>query len=134
MLHSTAEAFLFDVDGTLLLSDDPNTGAGGARALGGAAELLRTLRQRGRRYACFTNGTGQAPPAVAAKLRAAGLVVEDAQVLTPASVAADHIRQTYPGEAVLAFGTAGLLEPLTAAGIACVTTEAAERARVVLIG
>src|SRR5262249_41618689 len=37
-------------------------------------------------------------------------------------------------EAVLAFGTAGLLEPLTAAGIACVTTEAAERARVVLIG
>ena len=113
-----AEAFLFDVDGTLLLSDDPNTGAGGARALGGASELLRTLRQRGRRYACFTNGTGQAPPAVAAKLRGAGLVVEDAQVLTPASVAADHIRQTYPGEAVLAFGTAGLLEPLTAAGIA----------------
>jgi 5'-nucleotidase len=129
-----AEAFLFDVDGTLMLSEDPNTGAGSARALPGAADVLQTLRAQGKRYACFTNGTGQVPQAIAAKLRAAGLDVHDEQMLTPASVAAEHIRHAYPGEAVLAFGTAGLLEPLSQAGVRCVRLENADQARVVLIG
>jgi NagD protein len=122
------------VDGTLVLSEDPNTGAGAARPLPGAAELLRTLRQRGVRYACFTNGTGQLPPAIAAKLRGVGLDVADSDVLTPATVAAEHIRRTYPGEPVLAFGTSGVLEPLREMDIHLLPVEEAERAKVVLIG
>src|SRR5262252_2957767 len=98
MRLSTANAFLFDVDGTLLLSEDPNTGAGGTRALHGAAEVLQQLQADCKRYACFTNGTGQVPRELAAKLRGAGLEVADGQVLTPASVAAEHIRYAYPGE------------------------------------
>jgi NagD protein len=128
-----ADAFVFDVDGTLVLSDDPNTG-GGVRAMPGAAEVLRLLRERKKRFACFTNGTGQLPAALAAKLRSAGLEVDDAQVLTPASVAARHIRLRYPAEVVLAFGTAGVLEPLREAGVPTVGLEDAEKARVVLIG
>ena len=128
-----ADAFVFDVDGTLVLSEDPNTG-GGMRAMPGAAEVLRVLRERGKSFACFTNGTGQLPAGLAAKLRGAGLEVDDAQVLTPASVAAWHIRLRYPEEGVLAFGTAGVLEPLRDAGVRTVGLENAEKARVVLVG
>jgi HAD superfamily hydrolase (TIGR01450 family) len=128
-----AGAFVFDVDGTLVLSEDPNTG-GGIGALPGAADLLQRLHARGTPWVCFTNGTGQTPRQLAAKLRAAGLPVDDAQVLTPASVAAAYIRATYPDGAVLAFGTTGVVEPLQAAGIPLVGPDAATRARVVLVG
>src|SRR5437762_4840323 len=80
-----AAAFVFDVDGTLVLSEDPNAGTG-VRALDGAAAVLAALRQRGRPFVCFTNGTGQVPAEVAAKLRRVGLDVRDAEMLTPASV------------------------------------------------
>src|ERR1043166_4197720 len=128
-----AGAFVFDLDGTLVLSEDPHTG-GGTGALPGAAEVLSLLLVRGKPWVCFTNGTGQTPAHLAAKLRLAGLPVEDAQVLTPASVAAEHIRTAYPDEAVLAFGTTGVLEPLQSVGLPLVGTKDAERARVVLIG
>ena len=121
-------AYVFDVDGTLVLSADPNTG-GGIRALEGAADVLDHLTVP---FVCFTNGTGQTPAALAAKLRQAGLPIDDAQVLTPASVAAEHIRATYPGVGVLAFGPAGVLEPLFEAGVHLEMN--AERARVVLVG
>ena len=121
-------AYVFDVDGTLVLSEDPNTG-GGVRALNGASDVLQRLDKP---FVCFTNGTGQTPSALAAKLRLAGLPIDDAQVLTPASVAAEHIRATYPGEAVLAFGPDGVLAPLRESGIQLVSD--AEPVRVVLIG
>lgn len=129
-----AAAFLFDVDGTLVLSEDPNTGAGGARALPGAVDVLRALRQRGSRYACFTNGTGQLPVSIAAKLRGVGLDVEDHEVLTPSTVAAESIRHSHPGAPVLAFGTEGVLQPLRDANIHLLGVEEAEQAKVVVIG
>ena len=61
------EAFVFDVDGTLVLSDDPNAGSGGMLVLPGAIDVLRRLHDRGTRYVCFTNGTGQVPSALAAR-------------------------------------------------------------------
>jgi NagD protein len=129
-----SQAFLFDVDGTLVLSEDPNTGRGGAVTLRGAAEVLHALRAQRKRFACFTNGTGQLPSAIAAKLRSAGLDVHDEELLTPATVAAEYIRREFPGEAILAFGTEGVLEPLTAAGVTLTDLNEAERAKVVLIG
>lgn len=126
-------AFIFDVDGTLVLADDPGTG-GGIHPLPGAREVLRHLRARGRRFAAFTNGSGQTPRAAAAKLRAAGLDVADAELLTPAVVAAEHIGATYPGAGVLAFGTEGILQPLIDADIPLLSMEEAKHAKVVLIG
>jgi 4-nitrophenyl phosphatase len=117
-----------------VLSEDPNTGAGGARALPGGIELLRSLRQQGKRYACFTNGTGLVPSAIATKLRNSGLDIPDADVLTPATVAARHIQHEFPGEGVLAFGTEGVVAPLESAGVRLLGLDDAERARVVLIG
>ncbi len=117
-----------------MLSDDPNTGVGGARALTGADALLGLLRTRGTPYACFTNGTGQTPGAIAAKLRALGLDVRDAEMLTPASVAARYLVTAFPGAPVLAFGTDGVLEPLVSAGVPLASLEDAADARAVLIG
>jgi HAD superfamily hydrolase (TIGR01450 family) len=128
-----AGAFVFDLDGTLVLSDDPHTGRG-TGALPGAADVLEFLHTRDIPWVCFTNGTGQTPRQLAAKLQSAGLPVGDAQVLTPASVAAEYIRTTFNNEAVLAFGTSGVLEPLETAGIRLMGLEEAEHARVVLIG
>ncbi|HEY2596228.1 MAG TPA: sugar-phosphatase, partial [Chloroflexota bacterium] len=133
-LIADTRAFLFDVDGTLVLSDDPNTGAGGARALSGADAFLDLLRARRTPYACFTNGTGQTPGALAAKLRGLGLDFRDAEVLTPASVAARYLVSAFPGAPVLAFGTDGVLEPLVAAGVRLARLEDAADARAVLIG
>jgi len=117
-----------------VLSEDPNTGAGGARALPGAVDVLDLLRARGVPYACFTNGTGQTPRALATKLRGLGLDVHDSEMLTPASVAAEYLATTFPGGAVLAFGTDGLFEPLAAAGVRLAALEEATSARAVLIG
>jgi HAD superfamily hydrolase (TIGR01450 family) len=128
------DAFVFDVDGTLVLSDDPTVGTGGVHVLRGASELLRRLRARGKRLAVFTNGSGQLPRQVAAKLRSAGLDVADDELLTPPVIAVEYIRRHYPGEAVLAFGGEGVLEPVRQGGINVASLEDAEHAGVVLVG
>src|SRR3979490_1548751 len=93
-----AEAFVFDVDGTLVLSDDPNAGTGGLSLLPGAIDALQRLRKRGTRFVCFTNGSGQVPAALAARLRAAGLDIRDDQMLTPAVIAVEYIRRQHPDQ------------------------------------
>ena len=70
---AAAEAFVFDVDGTLVLSDDPNAADGGIQVLSGAVEVLQRLRARGTPFVCFTNGSSQ-PPRVVGK--PSGLVME----------------------------------------------------------
>ena len=57
------------------------------------------------------------PSEQAAKLRAVGLDIQDAEFLTPAVVAAAYVNRYHPGAAVLAFGNEGLLQPLRAGGI-----------------
>ena len=52
-------------------------------AIDGALEVLDRIRASGRPFAIFTNGSHKAPAAFANDLRAAGLPVEDDQVITP---------------------------------------------------
>jgi|SRR5579859_4121090 len=134
MRLADAEAFVFDVDGTLVLSDDPNAGHGGVHVLRGAAEVLASLSAHGKQVRVFTNGTGQPPGAVAARLRSAGIDVTDVQVLTPAVVGAEYIRRHHAGQAVLVFGNEGVLEPVRQAGIRLASLEEAESAGAVLVG
>ncbi len=104
---------VFDVDGTLLLSD---------RALGtydllpGAAEALTALRDRQVPFALFTNGSAYPPAQQAAKLRAAGLPVDDAQMITPSNVAAEYL-QRRGIKSTLVLGTPGVGQALRDAGI-----------------
>jgi len=77
---------MFDLDGTLLLSD---RSLGGYEVLPGAAELLTELERRAVPFVVLTNGSAYPPAEQAAKLRGVGLPVRDECMLTPSSVAAD---------------------------------------------
>jgi 4-nitrophenyl phosphatase len=109
----TIAGLMFDVDGTLLLSD---RSLGSYQLLPGAVEVLSTLRERNWPFVLLTNGSNYAPAEQADKLRRCGLPIEDRQMLTPSVVTADHmsrrgIRRT------LVLGTRGVGHALAEAGI-----------------
>jgi HAD superfamily hydrolase (TIGR01450 family) len=106
-------AFMFDLDGTLILSD---RALGGYRALPGAAEALTTLEQRGIPFVAMTNGSAYPPSVQAPKLRALGLPIRDEALLTPSSVAADLMVRRGVTRA-LVLGTPGVGHALAEAGI-----------------
>lgn len=108
-----ARGFIFDMDGTLVLGDRVNHGL---RPLPGAVAMLEWLRDRGRPYVVFTNGTNRAPAHFARVLREAGLPVPDDRMMTPASSAV--VMFTKRGyKRVMVLGGDGLALPLRAAGI-----------------
>jgi 4-nitrophenyl phosphatase len=104
---------MFDVDGTLLLSD---RALGGYQVLPGAIEVLTALRERAFPFVLLTNGSNYPPAEQAAKLRNSGLPVEDAQMITPSSVAADYMARRAIRR-VLVLGTRGVGHALAEAGI-----------------
>jgi len=106
-------AVMFDVDGTLLLSD---RSLAGYEVLPGAIEVLSTLKARGVPFVLLTNGSAYPPAEQAAKLRKVGLPVEDHQMLTPSSITADHMRRRRIAR-TLVLGTRGVGHALAEAGI-----------------
>lgn len=110
--------FMFDVDGTLLLSD---RSLGSYEVLPGAAEVLAALRQRGVPFVLLTNGSAYPPAEQARKLRSVGLGVDDAQMLTPSSVTADHMVR-HGIRRALVLGVRGVGQALADAGIETVYT------------
>jgi HAD superfamily hydrolase (TIGR01450 family) len=116
--RAPVRAVLFDVDGTLLLSD---RSLGGYELLPGAIEVLTALKARRVPFALLTNGSAYPPAEQAAKLRAAGLPVEDEQMITPSSIAADHLQRRGVRRA-LVLGSAGVGQALRDAGIETVHT------------
>ncbi len=112
------KGLMFDVDGTLLLSD---RALGGYQVLPGAREVLCALRERNFPFVLLTNGSNYPPAEQAAKLRNSGLPVEDAQMITPSSVTAHHLsRRGF--RRVLILGTRGVGHALAQAGIQTVYT------------
>ena len=124
--------FMFDVDGTLLLSDRT---LGGYKLLPGSVEVLSTLKARGTPYVLLTNGSAYPPAEQAAKLRALGLPVEDWQMLTPSSVAAAMMPKRGVASC-LVLGSTGVGAALADAGIEVRFTgqESAEQVDAVYIG
>ncbi|MDH4189034.1 MAG: HAD hydrolase-like protein [Betaproteobacteria bacterium] len=123
--------FVFDIDGTLALTDRATRGH---RALPGASGLLAELRARGTRFAAYTNGTLHTPRHTAASLRGAGLDLRDEELLTPASVAADYFVAKRLRR-VLVLGGEGVWGPLREAGIdVVVSPENSEGLDAVLVG
>ncbi len=78
------DAVVFDVDGTLLHSDDPG-GVRGARPIAGRGRDGARVRATGRRLLFFTNGTGRPPAQYAADLRAVGFELADDEFMNPPS-------------------------------------------------
>jgi 4-nitrophenyl phosphatase len=107
---------MFDLDGTLILSDRK---LGGYTAIPGAAKTLAELDVRGVPWIAMTNGSAYATSVQAPRLRAAGLPVPDERLFTPNSVAGKAIvERGY--NSVLVLGTQGVADALAEMGFACV--------------
>jgi 4-nitrophenyl phosphatase len=126
------QGFVFDLDGTLVLSD---RSLSGYQVLPGAVDILSALQARGIPFVVLTNGTNYPPEEQAPKLRAVGLPISDDALLTPSSVAAELMARRNV-ERVLVLGTPGVGQPLARAGIQAVfpNDEGADRVDAVYIG
>ncbi|MGH8138353.1 MAG: HAD-IIA family hydrolase [Steroidobacteraceae bacterium] len=116
--YPAIEGFMFDVDGTLLLSD---RSLGSCEVLPGAIEVLTALKERSVPFALLTNGSAYPPQEQAARLRAVGLPVEDSQMITPSSVTVEQMSRLGT-KRVLVLGTRGVGQPLLESGIQTVYT------------
>jgi len=108
-----ARAFVFDVDGTLVLGDRHNSAL---KPLPGVIEFLELLRARKIPFALLTNGTVRTPEQYVVELRHAGLPVADGTMITPSRVAADYFARRKI-KRVRVLGVEGVWQPLEAAGI-----------------
>jgi len=126
------EGFMFDLDGTLVLTD---RSLRGYKVLPGAVEVLTELQSRGIPFVALTNGSAHAASEQAPKLRAAGLPSADEVLLTPTSVAADLMPRRGVKRA-LVLGTPGVAQPLADVGIETLFPgqEGAENVQAVYIG
>jgi len=129
---SPIEGFMFDLDGTLILSD---RSLGGYKVLPGAIEVLETMHARGIPFVVLTNGSAFPASEQGPKLRAVGLPIADEQLLTPSSVAADLMPRRGVKRALI-LGTRGVGHALAQAGIELVFTgePRAEEVEAVYIG
>ncbi len=110
--------FMFDLDGTLLLSD---RALGGYEVLPGAVEVLSALQALAIPFVVLTNGSAYPPADQAALLRGLGLPVADNQMFTPSSVAAELMSRRGIRRA-LVLGNSGVGHALAEAGIETVFT------------
>lgn len=111
-----ARGFMFDLDGTLILSDKA---LGGYQLLPGAVDLLMHLQARGTPFLALTNGSAYPAAQQGPRLRALGLPIPDTHLFTPNSVAGHLFRERGFGR-VLVLGTQGVVDALAGEGIATV--------------
>jgi len=123
---------MFDLDGTLILSD---RSLGGYKLLPGAVETLTELKSRGIPFVVLTNGTAYPASEQAPKLRALGLPVSDDALMTPNTVTADLMPRRGVKRA-LVLGVHGVAQALAEAGIETVFPggERPEEVQAVYIG
>jgi len=109
------KGFMFDLDGTLILS---NRALGSYEAIPGAREALEELDRLGIPWLALTNGSAYAAARQAPKLRAVGLPVPDKRLFTPNSVAAKVMRER-DYRSVLVLGTQGVTHALAELDVPC---------------
>ena len=109
------KGFMFDLDGTLILSDRK---LGGYTVIPGAVEVLEELERRGVPFLALTNGSAYSASVQGPKLRAVGLPIRDERLFTPNSVAAKVFADN-AHRSVLVLGTDGVVAALEGNGISC---------------
>ncbi len=117
---SSCSGVVLDVDGVLVR---------GTVAIAGAAGALDRIRASGRGVAVATNNATRTPAQVARVLRAAGLGVEVAEVVTSSQAAASLLD---PGTRCLVIGMEGLRAALSERG--CVDVQEPAEAEAVVVG
>ncbi|BBC72208.1 conserved hypothetical protein [Altererythrobacter sp. B11] len=109
------KGFMFDLDGTLILS---NRKLGSYEVIPGAVELLQALEERGIPYLAMTNGSAYPARRQGPRLREVGLPIRDERLFTPNSVAARVMNERGYAQ-VLVLGTEGVVEALAEQGVPC---------------
>jgi len=109
-----AEGVMFDLDGTLILSDRQ---LGQYKLLPGAVELLEELDRRGFPFVALTNGSAYPAAQQAPRLAALGLPIAADRLFTPNSVAIGLFKDRGV-KRVLVIGTEGVAAALEEDGIA----------------
>jgi len=107
------KGFMFDLDGTLLLSD---RSLGGYEVLPGAIDVLTALQKRAIPFVVLTNGSAYPPAEQAARLRGLGLPIADDRMFTPSSVAAELMSRGGLKRALI-LGNRGVGHALAEAGV-----------------
>ena len=100
-------SWLIDMDGVLVHEET---------AIPGAAEFLARVVEVGMRYMVMTNNSIYTPRDLAARLRASGLDVPEAQIWTSALATARFLHRQRPGGSAFVIGEAGLTTALHDAG------------------
>jgi len=114
-LPRTPKGFMFDLDGTLILS---NRKLGSYEVIPGAVEVLTELERRGIPYLALTNGSAYPAAKQGPRLREVGLPIVDGHLFTPNSVAGKvFVDRGYRN--VLVLGTPGVVEALEGHGVRC---------------
>jgi HAD superfamily hydrolase (TIGR01450 family) len=114
-----AQAFMFDIDGTLLHRGPDGRGA----PQPGAVEVLERIRASGRRLVLFTNASHLPSPKIAEGLRHDGLAVTDDELLTPVDSATAWLKGHPRRHPVHAFATESVQEYMRANGVALTDAE-----------
>ncbi|MFM5950652.1 MAG: HAD-IIA family hydrolase [Novosphingobium sp.] len=108
----TARGVMFDLDGTLILSDRQ---LGKYKLLPGAVEQLEALADRGVPFLALTNGSAYPARQQAPRLAALGLPIDADNLFTPNSVAAE-LFAARSASRVMVLGTAGVRDALEELG------------------
>lgn len=120
--------FVFDIDGTLV-----HRAGAEVHVIPGAREVLEKVTASARPYVLFTNGSHMAPASFARELRAAGLPVENGQVLTPLCSVQAYLDRFHGEARVLPFATEHARGYLHEAGVHLVEGGNGERVDAVFV-
>ncbi|KAA3635375.1 MAG: HAD-IIA family hydrolase, partial [Armatimonadetes bacterium] len=104
-MNRPIEGIIFDIDGTV---------ARGRQVLPGALDTLAELRNRGVRFAFFTNDNSKTIGTWVERLGDMGIDAKPDEVVTAALVAAEVMVELHPASRILGVGDAGLIEALEA--------------------
>ncbi len=119
------DGFLVDLDGVVWE---------GRELIPGAAEALRELRERDKKVVFVTNNSVRAPDAYAARLREAGVPVEDGRVVTAGvSTAQLAVERVGVGKAAFVIGAPGFKGLVADAGLIVLDEEAGQTADAVVV-
>ena len=120
---SSIELFLFDMDGTLYLGD---------RLFPFTTDLLRAIREKGKKYLFMTNNSSRSVEDYIRKLSRIGIHSEYGDYITSAQAAIWYLRREHPGKKLYVCGTVSLKAELAAAGFT--VAEDADEAECVVMG
>lgn len=107
------QAFMFDIDGTLLHRGPDGRGS----PQPGAVEVLERIRASGRRLVLFTNGSHVPSAHIAQGLRQDGLQVTDDELLTPVDSATAWLSRHPRHHPVLTFASDSVNEHMERCGV-----------------